>query len=274
LVTTTAHKLHEENETRLLSIFISDTREQTRAVLYEIARRQGRPSVDLSEWHALQEYLQAERPRVRVPYAEDLADLIPPTAVRLRRDFAAFLALIQTHAMLHFATRRRDSDGTVVASLDDYAAIRDLVANVIAEGVEVTVSSTVRTTVEAVRQILGNHEDAEATVTAVAKVLGVEKPTALRRVRLAIEEGYLRNLEERRGRPARLVLGHSLPESSSLFPTPDRLGEEWSGPDAMHAHDALEERYRQRLRGPAVSGPDPAPVRPADPASLDRPEGD
>src|SRR5262249_20423154 len=45
LVTTPAPSLHAENETRLLSIPVKDTRDQTRAILRQIARRASLPPV-------------------------------------------------------------------------------------------------------------------------------------------------------------------------------------------------------------------------------------
>ena len=70
--------------------------------------------------------------------------------MRLRRDFGSVLALIRAHAVLHQASRERDADGRIIATLDDYAVVRDLVADIIAEGVGATVSPAVRETVLAV----------------------------------------------------------------------------------------------------------------------------
>ena len=46
---------------------------------------------------------------------------------------------------------------------------------------------------------------------------------ASRRVRMALERGYLKNLEEKRGRPLRLVLSEPLPEEQTILPEPERL---------------------------------------------------
>src|SRR5829696_6881344 len=86
IVTTTAVKLHPENETRLLSLTVNDTKEQTRDVLATLAEEDGE-APDLKPWQALQEWLATTEHRVHIPYAEVLAGLIPPVAVRLRRDF-------------------------------------------------------------------------------------------------------------------------------------------------------------------------------------------
>ena len=47
IVTTTAVKLHRENETRLLSLTVTDTQDQTRAVMAALAEEAGEDGPDL-----------------------------------------------------------------------------------------------------------------------------------------------------------------------------------------------------------------------------------
>src|SRR5262249_26591812 len=104
---TTATELHGENETRLLSLPMNDSQEQTKAVMKRLA--EGRPvAMDFTEWHALQEWLAAAEHRVTIPYAAYLADNIPPVAVRLRRDFKAPPLVIEAPA--HFPPGFRGED--------------------------------------------------------------------------------------------------------------------------------------------------------------------
>ena len=58
--------------------------------------------------------------------------------------------LIQSHAILHQASRERDVAGQIIATLDDYAAVRELVSDQLSEGVGSTVSPVTRETVAAV----------------------------------------------------------------------------------------------------------------------------
>ncbi len=157
-----------------------------------------------------------------MPYSGELAALIPPVAVRLRRDFGAVLNLIRAHAILHQASRARDGEGRITATLDDYARVRELVADLVSEGIEATVPATVRDTVEALRRL---HAEASepATIAALAEELELDKSSAWRRVRAAMDRGYVKNLEDRKGRPARLVLGDALPDDIEVLPTPERL---------------------------------------------------
>jgi hypothetical protein len=214
IVTTTAVKLHPENETRLLSLTVSDSPAQTRAVLLAEARGTGLRR-DVSRWHALQEWLAAGPTEVAIPFASTLATAIPPVAVRLRRDFATLLALIRAHALLHRATRQIVDD-EIVASFDDYAAVRRLAADLIGEGVERSIPTTIRETVAAVSELARDVGD--TSVGALATKLQLDKSSASRRARTALERGYLKNLEERRVRPPRLALGDSLPDELTILP--------------------------------------------------------
>jgi hypothetical protein len=189
LLTTTAIALHEQNETRLLTIPTTGTPEQTEHILRQVARRKPRvtSSVGIKEWHALQEWLVDAEHRVVIPRAEaQAADLIPPVAVRLRRDFPALLALIEAHAILHQARRPRAASGAIVATRADYTVVRELVAALLAGGVEVSVPLAVRETVDAVAKLAPTPVSA-VTVTAVARQMNLDKSTASRRARQAIE---------------------------------------------------------------------------------------
>lgn len=222
LVTTTAVRLHPENETRLLSITVTDTPEQTRRVL--LAQCQERvDEVDLQPWHALQLWLTSSGNRVVVPFVRHLAEQIPPVSVRLRRDFVAILTLIRAHALLHQCNRERDAEGQIVADLADYAAVRELVIDLVSEGVKLGASNTMRETVQAVVALKACEPVGGVTIKAVAQRLALDESAAYRRVQAAIKDGYLANQEERRGRPARLQVGEPLPEEVEILPTVDVL---------------------------------------------------
>lgn len=235
ILTTTDIRLHPENESRMLSLPVTDTPEQTRQILLAQARAP-RPVSNHTSWQALQTWLSGTERRVVIPYAEQVAALIPPVAVRLRRDFPTVLSLIRAQALLHQATRERDPEGQVIASLEDYAAIRTLVEPLLSDELGASVSDTVRETVETVRRLAsetlpqqteglyGNEAPRPSvTIAAVARALRLDKSAAWRRVHTAIARGYLRNVEDRRGHPARLLLDEPLPQTIELLPPPERL---------------------------------------------------
>jgi hypothetical protein len=221
IVTTTAVKLHPENETRLLSLTVTDTQDQTRAVMAALAEEASEAGPNFEPWHALQVWLESAEHRVWIPYARKLADLIPPVAVRLRRDFGALLNLIRAHAVLHQASRDRDAEGRIVATIEDYAAVRELVADLVSEGIEVTVPKTVRETVEAVKILREQSKGEPVTVAELARKLKLDRSAVSRRARNAKDRGYLRDLEDNPRKPSRLVLGDDLPDDVQILPKPE-----------------------------------------------------
>ena len=220
IFTTTRTKVHAENETRVLSLNTDDSTEQTKNVLAALVK-EGEHSVDLTEWRQIQSWLQGAERRVTIPYGKALAELVPPVAVRLRRDFGAVLALIRAHAILHQLTRERDENGQIVATIADYAAVRALVSGVISEGIGAGVGEVVRETVEAVRALSAGGGG--VMVTDIARKLEIDKSNASRRVRRAADGGYIRNAEDKRGRPGRWIIGDPLPDTLEVLPDPDEL---------------------------------------------------
>jgi 5S rRNA maturation endonuclease (ribonuclease M5) len=210
--TTTRARIHGENETRVLSVTSDDSRAQTARVLHALAASNG-AGPDLRAWHALQSWLQHAEHRVEIPYARALAELVPPVAVRLRRDFGALLSLIRAHAILHQQTRDRDPDGRIVATLDDYDMVAGLIAPLIAEGVGATVSAATRETVETVRDLSNAYPDG-VPAAVVAKRLDLDKSNVSRRLSVAGAGGWLTNLEDRRGRAGRWRPGEDLPDET------------------------------------------------------------
>jgi hypothetical protein len=218
VTTTTRSSLFWENETRYLSLTVTDTREQTRRVFRAIAEERGEEP-DLEPWCALQVWLEGSERRVSVPYAGVLAEKTGDVAVRLRRDFSVILSLVKAHAILHQATRERDAEGRIIASMGDYEAVRELVADLVAEGVEATVPPIVRETVQAAERLIRDGDLEWVTNRAIAEDLKVDKAAASRRVKVALDRGYLKNLEDRKGRPSRLVVGDPMPEDEQILPT-------------------------------------------------------
>lgn len=229
IVTTTAISLHPENETRLLSVPVTDTPEQTRKIMFALA--EGTRELDLTPWQALQTWLAAGEAKVVIPFAGALAELIPPVATRLRRDFSLLLSLIRAHALLHQISRPRNNEGALIATVDDYAAVRELIHDLVAESAEKSVAPTVRETVEAVGRLTSDAPDG-ISLAVLSDALDLDKSAVSRRVAAAKRRGYLKNLEERRGRPARLVLGEPLPAEIEILPTATTLRDVIAGPVA------------------------------------------
>jgi hypothetical protein len=229
MVTTTRNRMHPENETRLLSLYVTDTRVQTKAIFRALAE-EDREDVSLEEWKTLQTWIEGGHTVVSVPFGKVLAEMVPPLATRLRRDFGAVLRLIKSHALLHRAQRGTDGKNRLVATLDDYSVVRELIADLVSEGVGGTVRDTTKETVRAVGSLLsGKDEDETVGIKKIADKLQLDRSTAQRRVKTAADEGYLVNDEDKKGKAARWRIGEPMPADVVVLPTREDLEAEYEG---------------------------------------------
>jgi hypothetical protein len=214
MVTTTKNQLNPENETRMLSLEIDDSAEQTAAVVRKVALMEGlnrRAKTDLQQWHDYQRWLAAGERRVLVPYAMTLARLIKQTKhVRLRRDFRQLLLAIKAYALLHRAHRERNADGIIWATIADYASVRKLMSDLMATAAQIKVRKQIIETVAAVQDLVpdlfrpsDDRNSKGAEVHDVAAALKLDRSAAWRRLKAAEAAGLLVNLEDRRGKPGR-----------------------------------------------------------------------
>ena len=221
LITTSIKPLGDQASTRTLTVTISDSTEQTRLVMHAQADRanEALSQPDFEPWAALQRWLELAGDRqVVIPFAHKLADMIPATAVRMRRDFTQPLTVIKTNALLHQVQRERDDQGRIVATFNDYAA-----SWLLEEVFTVTVhemTPAIRETVEAVALLSKNGST--VTEQALVQELGRPKTTIHYRVRRAVKSGFLVNQTSQRGAPAQLVVGGPIPEGCPL-PTTEEL---------------------------------------------------
>jgi hypothetical protein len=111
---------------------------------------------------------------------------------------------------------------SVIAEIEDYQVVRELVADLVAVGVEATVKQEVREVVDMVRRLLDEGRE-DVRQTDLKLLLRVDKSAISRRVADALDAGFLKNLEDRKGRPARLVFGDALPDNCEVLPTPEQL---------------------------------------------------
>ena len=225
VVTTTKASLDPELETRLLSVLSDDTSKHTADINLATGKRfAGAVSkLDPKPWHDLQRWLQAHTPlNVVVPYAKELAGLLPTSEIRSRRDTERLLILICAHAAMHLHHRERDEAGRVVATLEDYEAVRRHLGSLFAQAAGQAVHKSIRDTVEAVRDLRAKG-DMAVTSAKVAASLDIAASTAWSRVTKALLAGYLVNEEERSRQPAKLALGETvLPKASESAALPTR----------------------------------------------------
>jgi hypothetical protein len=244
IVTTTRNSLNPENETRMLSLEIDDSEAQTKKVLQKVALIEGynrQPAeAEFKMWHDYQRWLAAGECRVVVPFASTVGKLMGSTkSVRLRRDFGQMLRAVKAHALLHREHRAGDDAGAIKATLEDYAAVLPLMADLLATASELKMRAAIAEAVNAVKAAGGDG----VTVREVADELDLDRSAAFRRLRAAEAAGYIVNSEERKGRAARYRVGEEPKEGGTLLPTPEAVREE------------IKRSWRGRTSAGAMHGP-------------------
>jgi hypothetical protein len=159
---------------------------------------------------------------VLIPFALVLSEEIAKSIAspRLLRDFSRLLSLIKAVTVLRHRQRPKDDKGRLIAEIEDYATVYELVKGMY-EATVTGATDRVRELVEAVGRLNGASGEA-VTVTQVGNHLGITKMAASRAVKTACTQGWLVNNEKRRGYPASLTLGEPLPERTGL-PEPKSL---------------------------------------------------
>ncbi len=218
LMTTTANSLHPEDESRMLSVEVNDSPELIEQALLAQALGTNRKLAPLNTdaWFGLYGQIVESSKEVVIPFAAEIVRGLPTSHDRIKRDFPHVLSLIKAHALLHSATRGRNGDGAVIANVDDYAAVRDLVNEPISQGLQVAVADTIRAVVEGV-QSLQKHQHHSVSQAALSETLKRDQSVVSRSVKQAIDLGYLVDNNPGQGRVSQLSLGErKLPTRSAL----------------------------------------------------------
>ncbi|MEW6659173.1 MAG: winged helix-turn-helix domain-containing protein [Thermodesulfobacteriota bacterium] len=223
MISTSTRRLGYQLDTRVFSLPVVDTPEKIEAALLAQADLElnGAAAPD-DALIAFQGYLQALAPwEVTVPFIKELAAEIgrKATATRIMRDFARLTSLIKSTAIIRQQYRQRDKEGRVIAQIEDYETVFDLVGPMY-EATLTGVTKELQATVQAVGEML--DAGMSITATTLAARLGINRGTASRRVNAAIKRGWIVNRETKKGQPWDLAIGEPLPETQGL-PDPEML---------------------------------------------------
>lgn len=226
LFTTAVRQLGAQLMSRLFELEVPDDQEQVRGALAAQATLELEgPTVASEGLIAYQSLLQLGAPwDVVVPFAKELATYVgrSPAASRILRDYARLLSLIKAVAVLRHRRRHRDAGSRLVATLDDYEAVYELVADTYA-GSATGAGEKVRAVVRAVTALRqGTPEERRVSAADVARRLDINRMAAARRVQAALKGKWLVNREKSKGAPYDLLLGDPLPEDDGL-PKPETL---------------------------------------------------
>jgi DNA polymerase I len=232
ITTTTNPTLHEENESRLWSLVVDESAEQTAAVLRAVAEQYaaGDGIPDLAPWLASQEWLGlAGATRATIRYAEWLADQMPRQPLRIRRDFGRLLTLVETSALLLQVQRDRDDAGRVIATVHDFANAHALAGGVFQDAL-LQVPKRTRELLTQIQTVYERkvQEDGDAAIVSYRELMAethLDKAALSRRLKPALRAGLLENLEPRQGVEAKLRPHLELLGTVPGLPTPEQLAE-------------------------------------------------
>jgi hypothetical protein len=147
------------------------------------------------------------------------------------------VTLIQTHALLRYCSGARevDADGNVIATLEDYSVVRNLVEPILAHSLEVAVPNHIREVVEAVLEFAKRANPRKDSMPwedfhgvsqrELADHLGRDMSVISRNVRRGIEGDYLIDKNPGQGKVSEIVLGKRDLPSGQVLPLPDKLGQ-------------------------------------------------
>lgn len=233
LITTTTHpSIHDENETRLFSIGISETPDQTKNIKSKIASDYEEINTENNE-KLLEDIINLQKILeplpVRIPFAKTLADLTPDEPLRIRRDFQRILAVIEVSALLHQHTRDIKEDKGVryiEARLEDYYIAKALLE----EPLSLTIHNKFPQTIELVNAIEELYRVSHDPVLIKELRARLKKPkkTILRWLEPALDCGWIENVgEQGRGKPFKLIPGKFEDTESNLLPPVETLCEKF-----------------------------------------------
>jgi hypothetical protein len=220
--TTTKVKTDYELSNRVFELTPDDSRPQTRSIIKNVFEGD-RTEVDFGLVKALFTWIAGQDNRVVIPFGSALGELLPDSSVRMRREAVRVRNLICAHAVLHQASRKRDEQDCIIATLEDYEAVQVLVEDIVGATAEKSVRPEVRETVEAAQTLIESeeHNHVGVTISEMEAELNRDYSTTSRRIKAA--SPYLIELEEKRGRSKQFGLGVDLPAEANVLPTVDEV---------------------------------------------------
>jgi hypothetical protein len=231
--TTTEPALEAQQETRTLSLLADDSEAQTKRVLARQAleARGGLAAADPGPWQCMHEWLAAAGlARVRIPFAGRLPSRMPVRRTRVRRDFRRLLYLIKASALLHQYQRQRTPAGEVVATLSDYAMVREVATVAMGRsmlGINEKTLELVATTIGLHAEKKAKAQSGEAvfvTYRDLVKETKLPRLTVWRWLQPALELGAQDNPNEgQRGRQAQLSPGAYVVDTAMVLPEVDQV---------------------------------------------------
>lgn len=237
ITTTTDASIHQENETRNISVYPDETSDQTsRTFEMTDAKYRGVKAVKddfITKWVNVQRVI--EPLPVLIPFVEEIRSSFPKKPVRVRRDYGKLLAIISVIALIHQEQRKIvENDGIkyIRASLVDFYIAKILLE----ETLQKTIYSLAPKSESLIAAAKGipDRDTNGFSIRTLADEVGWDYDTAHKWFKLAFKKGYFKKIEDHSGSKAALytVVDKELP-SQQILPNvkelydiePDWLGD-------------------------------------------------
>jgi len=221
ITTTTEADIHQENETRNISVYPDETSDQT-AKTFEMtdAKYRGvKPVSDnyLVNWINLQRLLEPYP--VLIPFVDQIRSSFPKKPVRVRRDYGKLLAIISIITLLHQEQREKvEIGGTtlLMASLADFYIAKVLLEETLQKTIY-SLSPKSESLIAAAKNI-PNAYSGGFSIRELADEMGWDYDTAHKWFQPAFKKGYFKKTTEHFGSSAALygLVDKELPSNQIL----------------------------------------------------------
>ena len=218
--TSTPDEVFAEDLNRMIVVNSDESEEQTSRInLANAARWKSGDRVDTRQerfevfHHTVARLVEAEVVRLRealgskniveIPFAEDIAKELPRHNIEIRRIANSLYAAIAALALLNHRRRDRSLEGAVVAAIEDYEIVRDLMDTTLRRMLSpsTSASETEHAFFEMLKQ---NFGEAVFNTTDVIAKTGQAKTTVWRRLNSLVQLGWIAQREKARSQaPAR-----------------------------------------------------------------------
>lgn len=233
-MTTTKEAIHPENQSRMLSIHVEATEDRIGQILAAQGKAAENPGattkVDFSDFHFFEQWLAIRNKEVAIPFWSTLTGMLFKRNPQMTRYAKITEQLVKSAALIHQLSRKEDN-GCIQATVEDYAAVYELVNEVIAIGLSAAVPDDVLAAYNAVVSIEDARPEAKNGVRPmwVGQKLGIMGASLTRLFKVVENYGFIRNARPFSNKLDFVVADQPPPEPQRVMPTPDQLRDALAG---------------------------------------------
>lgn len=231
LITCTTEKLiHSDEESRLISVYIEPT-ESELADIYKAIADRCRPGhftkPNIEPWHELENYISNQSVDVYPICARAFTHClrnhgIPPD---YGRTIEQIMHLVAAHGRMHMLNRRRSEEQYIIAGIQDYAAVYEMLHRHLQRRLHDTIQPDERTFVKGVVSVTESRNEYALGVpqNVIAEKFGWPAYRVSRMFKDAEGKNLLRNERQAGGKTDLWIADQSMPGKFVAMPTPEEI---------------------------------------------------